>query len=349
MHTMPICRWPRGSITEGRQHCRGEAGHGQRHRGADTVLTQGPRAGQQLGGGFPSSCPSPRLASHPEHGCKRLSCDRQLPVRSRLGAGAAGRDVLGAAGPCPRHRPRAMLRRKPSNAGDKEPGHRKVSAGGIQLPSASQVSRHIQSCPSLRCRGMLSRRAGARGLGQRGSDPAIGPSLLPPLWHCGAAVASPVHGLGLVHLPVWLPSCWDGRLGCTAPGISVGASWGAGGTHGAVLGEAVPPHPPWPRQAWAAPRHFLGATAVKGAAVGLQLRHVRQPLPPAAPLRDGSRRSPSCRCHGPSRAPCVARPCATLWLKSPVGAKTGSSSPARSRTSWHFGSCQALLGWHQHQ
>lgn len=29
-----------------------------------------------------------------------------------------------------------MLRRKPSNAGEKEPGHKKVSADGARLPSA---------------------------------------------------------------------------------------------------------------------------------------------------------------------------------------------------------------------
>lgn len=80
-------------------------GTAERCQGADTVPAQGPRAGQQLGGGFPSSCPSPRFASHPEHGCKRLSCDRQLPVLvSRLGAGTAGR-CRRCRTPSPRHRP----------------------------------------------------------------------------------------------------------------------------------------------------------------------------------------------------------------------------------------------------
>lgn len=88
---------------------------------------------------------------------------------------------------------------------------------------------------------------------------------------------------------------------------------------------------------------------------GLQLHHVRQPLPPAAPLRWEPREQqlPLSQCHGlsePLRAMAMCHPAAEGWsLKSPAGAKTGSSSPARSRTSWHFSSCQALLGWHQHQ
>lgn len=108
-HTMPSADGqgaaaPRGgSAAKGGRHGQHHRGTSQRCQGADTVPTQGPRAGQQLAGGFPSSCPSSRLASHPELGCKRLSCDRRLPVRSRLGAGAAGRvgsgrAVLAAAG-----------------------------------------------------------------------------------------------------------------------------------------------------------------------------------------------------------------------------------------------------------
>lgn len=38
--------------------------------------------------------------------------------------------------------PSAMLRRKPSNASEKEPGHRKVSAGGVWLPSAPILGTH---------------------------------------------------------------------------------------------------------------------------------------------------------------------------------------------------------------
>lgn len=155
------------------------------------------------------------------------------------------------------------------------------------------------------------------------------------------------------------PSLAPIPLGCVAGmhsprdqhGCQLGGRWG----RGALLGEAVPPRP-WPPQAWAVACHIRGAVAA-GAALqlrarlrskvlrsGLQLRHVCQPLPPAAPLRHGSHGSPSCHCHGLPRAPCVARPCATLWLKSPVEAKTGSSSPARSLTSWHLSSLPSFAG-----
>lgn len=138
-HTMPSADGqgaaaPRGgSAAKGGRHGQHHRGTSQRCQGADTVPTQGPRAGQQLAGGFPSSCPSSRLASHPELGCKRLSCDRRLPVRSRLGAGAAGRVGSGRAGPGRARRCRTLsARHRPQRHAAPQAFQRRGQGAGTQ-------------------------------------------------------------------------------------------------------------------------------------------------------------------------------------------------------------------------
>lgn len=108
--------------------------------------------------------------------------------------------------------------------------------------------------------------AGPRGLGQHGSCPAIGLSLLPP-----ATMASTVHGPGLVQLPLSQASI---PLGCVAGmhslrgqhGCQFRCRWDPRGSAG---GGCAIPTPPWPPQAWAAACHFLGGHGCGGGCAAL--------------------------------------------------------------------------------
>ncbi|XP_015715544.1 SAM and SH3 domain-containing protein 3 isoform X3 [Coturnix japonica] len=79
-------------------------------------------AGRPLRGGLPSSWPRLRA---PKLRCSELSCDRRFPVRFP----AAVPTLRSVPRQALRRAPAAstMLRRKPSNASEKEPGHRKLS------------------------------------------------------------------------------------------------------------------------------------------------------------------------------------------------------------------------------
>lgn len=217
-------------------------GTAERCQDADTVPAQGPRAGQQLGGGFPSSCPSPRSASHPEHGCKRLSCDRQLPVRSRLGAGAAGRSLrCWTLSPC--HRPQRhaapqAFQRRGQGAGTQE-GECWRHPGAL---STADVPAHAElSDPGLPWD--AEQEGWCRGLGQGPEGWDSTAAGLPSVCLCCHQSLWPrqrmVLALSSSHSPR-LPSSWDAWLGYTASEINMGASSGAGGTPRALLGEAVP-------------------------------------------------------------------------------------------------------------
>lgn len=98
---------------------------------------RGPGQGSSFVEGFLPPAPACAPASHPEpRRYEHLSCDRWLPV-CFLAPVPVFRYVLCQALPkrctfATGHS--TMLRRKPSNAGEKEPGHRKVSASGAQLP-----------------------------------------------------------------------------------------------------------------------------------------------------------------------------------------------------------------------
>lgn len=116
-------------------------------------------------------------------------------------------------------------------------------------------------------------------------------------------------------------------LGCAAGmHITVGASPGAGGSRGTVLGEAVPPCP-WPPQAWAAACHFLGGPWLRWR-LCCSLAQQGAAVEAAAPSRASAASSGSTAAMGapgapaasatvsrPLQSPCIPWPCATLRLK----------------------------------
>lgn len=238
-----------------------------------------------------------------------------------------------------------MLRRKPSNAGEKEPGHKKVSAGDARLPSApAGAPARLAPAEPWGCRvgstgvGGLGRPWGRAPWGLGAALPAVSPChRRPPRPRRCVALALP---RALAPTLACSPEGWAARTHRPpAPArAQAGCRWDPWGSAGGQqlplpVGSPQRGRPPavscrgWGRP-WCRARSSQPGPRSKGVcgrgSARLQLRHVRCRFlrqhrterwePPAAPVG-----STGCQHRGPSRAPGTAGPCPIPPALAPAG------------------------------